>query len=1069
MSELDDLMVRVQSVDPRNPGSGWFNVELWMEGGRRVAAVEPIMLSDYQEPSSSEPQTLVAHGVDLFNRIFSGRLLVAFQQTWAAAAARDRQIRLRLALDPAAPFIHAIPWELMHFDDSGGVSPPLPIAVDARVSFSRYIESAEFVEGTPIAHRPVRMLLIISMPRDLERWNLVRLDKTSEERDFRSRFSPIINSGQFVLDSLPVASEQAIHSALAQGAVAQSGIAKAAQASGRLPTHGYDVVLFYGHALHHVEDGSRFVLEDPESGNVRLYDGSELVTFFQKLPRAFRPGMLVLVACNSATVVGDHSLNSLAARLVIDSGIPAVLAMQRLVEVTLARRFTYHLGEHLLREGLIDVAVNAARRRVFQPDSIGWTTPVLYMRYADGQLFTPNAQLEYVESVLRDPSFVRWGGSEYIDTGVLSIAPGQDWNLLRIRPEDAPASSSAIESLRRALVHDEERAQRRRGERIPARTNLLALIGAPHSGQTTVLRRLTFELAEQVTQSIEQPTGVYISLSGYEQQHGTDRLVQHIIASARSVTPALEDALSELFRPANPARVPGKRGAPLQPQQRFVFLLDNLDAVQMPARLEAAQELAMLAQLFPSQYFVVTSALATFPDELLRTAQVFVIQPLSEQHMLRYLRQRNESQANRIYRQIRENRLLALAADPSLLALIFIRLEPDAMARITRNQLVEEYLDRALGAVAPRYSLGAVARESLAGLAWYSRWNHQSQIDLNQMFAIMANVRRDRDYSLEDLYSVLVDARLLMGVGTDATRFVNPAIQSYCTAVALIAREDYLDRLNDIVTLCSDPQRVDWWEDVLYALAGMLIDPVPLFRQLAAAIRAGGFTQALIAARCLEALPPEREALLPSDLRAELIDNCALRLRYEREPSSERRAQIVTALGRLSYHQVRHELRRILVEKVRQTSNGPRYEYTNVRIAAARALRNLYMPSFLKPTGTAESDNAANLVVTAYSDEVSNVPQPSGRPMQMPSLEEMRNDQLLVRLMRIWLKGPQGRDEFRDILRNSPHPPERALAAFKAIDPGYCCLAADSTVEIRDIFGTVACLRYRRCTVLFAA
>jgi hypothetical protein len=1010
MQEIDDLRVRVSR---KEPGGADYIVEMWMEGGRSVKAQEELQLYDYVEPQLSDAKSLAAHGLDLFNRLFSGRLSVAFQQAWAAAVTRDHLLRVRLELDADAPELHAVPWELLHFDDSGGMSPPRPLATDSRIAFSRYLESSTFDQGVQVSRRPVRMLLVISDPHDLkERWGLMPVSRASEERDFRTRFSAVISSGQFRYDILPVASAEALQNAIAQGGI------DAEQPS------GYDVLLFMGHAAYNEQSGSRLLLEDAETRRARLYPAEDLLSIVRQLPETHRLAMVVLVACNSAVTANNGRLNSLAARLVIDGGVPAVLAMQRLVEIAMARRFTYHLSEHLLREGVIDVAVNTARRRVFTPQDVGWSTPTLYMRYADGRLFTPNAQLEYVEDILANPAYIRWSGPEFIQAGVLAVAPGQSWNLLRTRPEDAPSSVSVIETLHRIIDQGQPGDLRRNAAPAASHSNIAAIIGPPHSGQTTILQRLAYDFAVKVTSDPSSPPGIMISLTGYETQRGTGRLERHIVEQARAANAALGDSLAELFHPKTVIRASSER-------PRYIFLLDNLDSLPEKARIDAASDLSTFAARMSDQQFVLTSSQESFPAKALGAAHVLVIQPLSEQQIFHYIRQREERGAYQIFGQIRDNRLLALASDPSLLALIYERLAGDSQARLTRNQLVQEYLDQALGNLTPRYSIGDVARESLGALAWQSRWNHLEQLPLSDAFRVMAEVRRDRDYSLEDLYLMLCEARLLIGVGQGATRFVNPAVQAYCAAVALSARPDRTDRLRDIITLCSSPQRQIWWEDVIYSLAGLINDPVPLFENLAAAIRAGSYTHALIAARCLEALPPEQDDRLPAGLRNELLDACVLRLRADREPVADRREQIATALGRLSHPQVRHELRRVLVERVRATSSGMRYEYTNVRIAAARALRNIYLPSNLKLSRDNPHDDLDGLLLNrSGSDMASLADQANANPARIPPITDLRNDQMLVRLMRVWERGSEARDEFRDILRNSPNPPERALAAF---------------------------------------
>jgi hypothetical protein len=1029
MDDLDDLLVRVQRKGTQGDEAERYTVELTFSGGRRSLERPEFSLADYTHLQSRDPRAIIAHGLSLFNRLFGGSLASTFRQVWASTIARERRLRFRLALDPQAPALHAIPWELLHFNDSGGLAPPRALAADARVIFSRYIDSSEIAEAQPLAHRPIRLLLVIAAPNDLEHWNLASFDRAADEADFRTRFAAIEQSGQFQCDILPIAAPATLHAALTSGRITPNP-------NDPPLTRGYDVLLFYGHALHHQQAGSRLVMEDPVTQNAVLYNGNELITRLQQLPRAFCPALVVLVACNSAAVAGTSSLNSLAARLMIEGGVPAVLAMQRLIEITIARRFTFQLSERLLRDGLIDAAVNAERRAIYAMNSVSWTTPVLYLRHTSGRLFTPNAQLEYVEHILRTPQFVRWRGPDFIDLGVLTVAPGQDWRLLRYRPEDAPATTGVLEVFLRGLVLEtKDRPERRREERGLPASNLTALIGPPHSGQTTVLQRVCHDLAVAVSENIDRAPGIFISLAGYESQRGMGRLERHIVEQVRPITPALSDLLATLFRP------PTSVARAIQ-RPRFVFLLDDLDAVPEKSRQDLARELADLARRMPEQAFVLAASIDSYPGHLLPSAHVLVIQPLSEAQIMAYLRTRDDQRAAQLLRQIRLNRLLGLASEPSLLALISERLAADLNARVTRNQLVQEYLDRALARATPRFALGDAARESLAALAWYGRWNQKEQLSLNEMFRIFAHVRRDRDYSLEELYSLLIEARLLNSVGQQAVRFVNPSLYAYCAAVRLVTLNDARTRIADIITLCGNPDRLSWWEDVIYFLTGMLRDPKPLFSYLAAEIRAGSSIHPLIAARCLEALPPEHEKQLPEAMRTELIDACVLRLRADREPIAERREQIVNALGRLNYSQVSDELRRILVDRVRPTVNGPRYEYTNVRIAAARALRNVYLPQInqLRLRGIDQ------LVISQGRDEATLRDEPplvTGGRRRTP--EELASEQMLIRMIMIWSKETGGRAEFLDILRDSPSAPERAIAAFALGD-----LPDEPSQKLRD-------------------
>lgn len=1012
MDTFDELELRIR----RGPDDATFETELVQEAAdTRVGTLSLVGYEDLVP--SADAAAMLAYGLGLFDRLFAGPLAEGFTEAWSRARALKRKLRLRLIFEGKLPNqIHAIPWEMICFDDSG-LNTPRPLAIEEDIAFSRSLKDAK--PGEPVSQRPIRMLIVISMPNGLEDWGLESFSKEAERLNLDTRFSKFKESGQLSYNFLPQATPEAL-----QGAMTSS------EASGR----GYDVLLYYGHALHHSDEGSRLVLEDAATGGVVLYDGTLFITLLRSLTTK-RPRLVILVACNSASESNGLSLSSLASRLMINGQVPAVVAMQRLVKIALARTFTYFLSEHLLRDGIIDMAVSSARRTVYEANDAGWSTPVLYMRMADGRLFTPNAALEYVQTIIANPEFMRWRGNEYIPTGVIALVPGQDWRLLRYRPEDAPPSIGALEALQNAIgllpPGTAEPMAKARG----VTSNITALIGPPHSGQTTTLRKLTIELADAVRRDSTKPLGIYISLKGYEQQHIGERLERHMVAYVSQVTPALGEALDELLRIPAPdlfADLP-----------HYVFLFDGLDGVPENLLIDLARDLATLAARFPMQQFVLACWQELFPAQFFPYARVLLIQPLNERQVAAYLRARAPSRDVQLMNRIRDNRLLALTSDPNLLVRIYDRLSSND-APLTRNQLVQEYLNEALSKVNPRYSLGDSARRTLAGLAWYMRWNRLEQISVVELYQEMARVRAQRDYSLEDLFTQLVvNAGMLSGVGQHAVRFVHPAIYAYCAALALNGLSDCEERLLDIITMCGDPNRLPWWEDVLYALAGLLSDPVPLFRALAFAVRAGSSVHALLIARCLEALPSSQEAQLPALLRQELIDHCVLRMRESREPSAERREQIVIALGRLGYPQVINELKRLLIDKVRRTSSGDeRYEYTNVRVAAARSLRNLILQHYGQ-NATIIGQQISTLVLNAnYSDEASArlaaPPHPNGGIRSAVSNDlSATDDAMLMKLLDIWRRGPEGREALNEILISSTSPPERAIASFALADLVY--------------------------------
>ncbi len=998
-SELDDLLVHIIELDQERQT---YAVKLTLEDGSNFNG--QMSLEGYHIPQLDDASAVAQNGLELFNRLFAGILSDAFHRARAAATARERGLRLRLRLDGKNPRLHSIPWELMHYSLGGGMSAPRPLATDSAIALSRYLESSE-PEGKPIERRPLRILLAISAPHDLEAWNLAPILKQAELDDLLDRFAPMMQSGQISVDVLPRVSEQRLHDALEQGYL------------DRPPAPdwewGYDALLYYGHGLHHPRLGTRLLLEDESTGEGRLYDDAELVERLRQLNHSpKRLSMAVFVACNTALVHGGTPLDNLAMNLVRAAGVPAVLAMQRLVEIHLARNFTYYLSDELLHNGLIDIAVTTARRRVFQPDTVNWSTPVLYMRNSDGRLFSPNALLEYVKDLLEDQQFARWCDEAFIDLEAVTIPLGQNWRLMVLRPADAPPPNNVRVALRRALLlqHDQGAA------------NIVALIGPPQSGQTTTLQRCVWDLAESVRDdpANNYAIGVYVPLSAYEQQRASgSRLERLIFTVIRERSPALADDVLQLFQTA------GNVEYQIHPKARYVFLLDGLDIVPEDLRASASTEIRRLAERLPDQRFVVSCSQNFFPDDLAQDSQVLIVQPLSERQILRYLQQREPGKSAEIFRRIVENRLLDLAAEPALMSHIYDRLSQTQEIEFTRNQILSDVLDHKLSRMKTRYTQGDAARETLLSLAWQLSWSHRDALPLIEVFATMAQARGDRDYNLEELYQALREERLIVDVGQHMVRFAQPMLQSYCTALELYNRSDFNDRLNDIIANCGVSHRMAWWQDTLYALAGMIDDPAPLSPLGLAAISENSGPHTVLLARCLEALSAEAHKRLSEIEAQELIDACALHLRANREPSPMRRQQIATALGRLAYPQAISELKRLLTDKVRFTRNGPRYDYTNVRIAAARGLRTLLAKSRIdiEMVRRARSSNA-------QPQEKLDERQGPEAPPQLASLQA--NDGSLLALLQAWADGTSNDlTLLRQVLKNpQTTAPERALAAF---------------------------------------
>jgi hypothetical protein len=99
-----------------------------------------------------------------------------------------------------------------------------------------------------------------------------------------------------------------------------------------------------------------------------------------------RPHLVVLAACESATVATEDAYVALGPQL-IQRGVPAVVAMRGKISQATARTFSSTLYERLLAHGVVDLAMNEARSTLVTAERPDAGVPVLFMRLKDGQLW----------------------------------------------------------------------------------------------------------------------------------------------------------------------------------------------------------------------------------------------------------------------------------------------------------------------------------------------------------------------------------------------------------------------------------------------------------------------------------------------------------------------------------------------------------------------------------------------------------------------------------------------------------------------------------------------------------
>jgi hypothetical protein len=104
--------------------------------------------------------------------------------------------------------------------------------------------------------------------------------------------------------------------------------------------------------------------------------------------------MVILNACSTAVGSLNRSLASVGAQL-LQTGIPAVIAMQFDIEESAAGDFAHFFYQELFGgqcPGHVPRAVSFARSNLYalNPDSIGFTTPILWLNATSGAIFNAN-------------------------------------------------------------------------------------------------------------------------------------------------------------------------------------------------------------------------------------------------------------------------------------------------------------------------------------------------------------------------------------------------------------------------------------------------------------------------------------------------------------------------------------------------------------------------------------------------------------------------------------------------------------------------------------------------------
>jgi tetratricopeptide (TPR) repeat protein len=287
-------------------------------------------------------------GSALYEALFAEPALRRLFET-AKSAART-SLRLRLVMDPDQPRIsrlHAVPWELLFQRHEGEMA-----SLGPRVSIVRTL----MVSGRARPYEPrraLRVLALLSGAQDLnleeERRRLREVARTMGGLDIRIMEAVCLRQLETTLEDAD---------------------------ANRRP---FDVLHFAGHGEVSAGPTGGIIRLEPRDGAPIEISGRGLATLLRSYPSI---RVIVLNACRTGELPGeDHDPFAGVAAALLQSGVPAVVAIRGSIRDEAAIRFSQTFFGELARGGALEAAISKARRALFvdSPGTLEWVKPVLFL------------------------------------------------------------------------------------------------------------------------------------------------------------------------------------------------------------------------------------------------------------------------------------------------------------------------------------------------------------------------------------------------------------------------------------------------------------------------------------------------------------------------------------------------------------------------------------------------------------------------------------------------------------------------------------------------------------------
>lgn len=316
-------------------------------------------------------------GESLFDVLFDDGLRPDFVSFYHQVVQKEKQL-LRVELDideQGMPDLATLPWEFLCLPARANLG-TIWVGTVPDLVFSR--RRSQWIPAQPIQLEPnekLRIALVVSAPPGLPsvEYKPVQeaLENLAREQANRVELLPIVTS----------ANPEAIDTILSK------------------EPH---IFHFIGHGRLENERNQeigQIAFVDPDFGEAMWVDAD----YFSELFNQHRPGVVMLQACEGATLSASQAFVGLASR-VVQQNIPVVVAMQYEVSNATASRFARRFYQQLAEGDPVDIAAQYGRRAIAlgptQYRRRDFATPVILMRIPDGYLFKRQSTLPSMDGEL---------------------------------------------------------------------------------------------------------------------------------------------------------------------------------------------------------------------------------------------------------------------------------------------------------------------------------------------------------------------------------------------------------------------------------------------------------------------------------------------------------------------------------------------------------------------------------------------------------------------------------------------------------------------------------------------